>query len=85
VSKRTNLRRNDKEQKNVNTTAFYLDQATNSLSNVRMNDYDRALAEGYLAQGTVLADLLLRAAHGVRGLFGNTGRLLSGFRLYPRV
>ena len=70
----------------MNTTAYYPDQATaNSLSNVRMNDYDRAVAEEYLAQGTVLADLMLRAVHSVRGLFGNTNGMLPGAGVQMRV
>jgi hypothetical protein len=50
-----------------------------------MNDYDRALAEEYLAQGTVLADLMLRAVHSVRRLFGNTNRMLPGAGVQMRV
>jgi hypothetical protein len=70
----------------LKTTGYYRDQATaNSLNNVRMSDYDRVMAERYLEQGTVLADLMLRAVRGVRSLFGSTTKLLTGARVQMRV
>lgn len=70
----------------VKNTASYRDQATvNSLSNVRMSQYDRGLAEHYMAQGEVLADVMLRVMHCVRGLSGNTNRVLTGGGAQVRV
>lgn len=70
----------------MKTSAYYRDQATaNSLSNVRMSDYDRALAEHYLAQGTVVAEVMLRAAHGLRSPFVNASKPMTGVRLHLRV
>jgi hypothetical protein len=50
-----------------------------------MGEYDRALAEQYMAQGAVLADVMLRVMHGVRGFFGNTNKMLHAAGAQMRV
>jgi len=46
------------------------------LADLRLNDNDRMLGKRYVEQGDDLADLAIRAAHGIRTLLGNAGKAL---------
>lgn len=70
----------------MNTTGYDRDpDIADGLALVRMSDQDRALAQKYMDEGTLIADAMLRAMSGVRTVIGNTGKLLSGLRLHPRA
>ena len=47
-----------------------------SLDDLRLSDYDRMLGKRYVEQGEVLAELVLRASRGIRGLLSKAGRFL---------
>jgi hypothetical protein len=46
------------------------------LDDLRLGNYDRMLGERYVEQGEVLADLVIRASHGIRTLLVNPGKML---------
>jgi hypothetical protein len=46
------------------------------LDDLRLSDYDRMLGKRYVEQGEILADIVIRASHGIRTLLGNVRSML---------
>ena len=70
----------------MQTTGYDRDpDIADSLDRIRMSDHDRALAQMYMDEGALVADVMLRALSGLRTMIGNTGKLMSGLGPHPRA